>query len=289
MTFKRTKRVLAPFFILMSIQFWGQGIKSDSITERPQRPAFLSSFVIDNPTDLLSPKKSLEFQIKHRFGLVNAGQNDRGGLWGNSNIRLGLTYAVHDRWTLGWGTTKFDRLEDFNLKASILKQTRSDKIPVNISYYGNMAIDTRDKELFERGTDRLSFFNQIIISRRFSKNFSLQVAPSLSHYNFVEYRKSNDVFGLAIGGKYKFSRQGSILVDYSHPFIHHLDGEELDSDPEPGLSIGVEFATLGHSFQIIVSNLNGIVPQKNYVFNQNNFFEGDVLIGFNITRIFRFK
>ena len=266
-----------------------QGEKKDTLPERPQRPAFSSSFIIDNATNVLNPKKSLEFQIKHRFGLVNTGQNDRGGLWGNSNIRLGLTYAVHNNWTIGWGTTKFDRLEDFNLKAAILRQTRSDKIPINISYYGNMAIDTRDKENFERGTDRISFFNQIIISRRFSPKFSLQVALSLSHYNFVEYRMNNDVFGLAVGGRYKFSKQGSILADYSHPFTHHLNGEVLETDPEPGLSVGVEFATLGHAFQIIVSNLNGIVPQKNYVFNQNNFFEGDILIGFNITRIFRFK
>ena len=277
------------FFLLLSAPGVSQEKKKDTLPEKPQRPAFQSSFVIDNPTDVLSPKKSLEFQIKHRFGLINTGENDRAGLWGNSNIRLGLTYAVHDRWTLGWGTTKFDRLEDFNLKTSIFRQTRSDKVPVNVSYYGNMAIDTRDSENFERGTDRLSFFHQIIISRRFSRKFSLQLAPSLSHYNYVEHRMSNDVFGLALGGRYKFSRQGSILVDYSHPFTHHLNGEVLEADPEPGLSVGVEFATLGHAFQIIVSNLNGIVPQKNYVFNQNDFFDGDILIGFNITRIFRFK
>ncbi len=277
-------------FSMLSMVVSAQGVENkDTIPEKPQRPAFKSSYIIDNPTDDLYTKKSMEIQIKHRFGLVNTGQNDRAGIWGNSNIRLGLTYAVHDRWTLGWGSTKFNRLEDFNLKVGLIRQTRSDKIPVNVTYFGNFAIDTRDKENFQRGTDRLSFFHQIIISRRFSPNFSLQVAPSLSHYNFVEHRLNNDVFGLAVGGRLKFSRQGSILVEYSHPFTHHLNGEVLDADPEPGLSVGVEFATLGHAFQIIVSNLNGIVPQRNYVFNQNDFFDGDILIGFNITRIYKFK
>lgn len=272
------------------LPFWivSQELKKDTIPEKPQRPAFRSSYIIDNPTNVLYTKKSMEIQIKHRFGLVNAGENDRAGLWAPSNIRLGVSYAFHDRWTLGYGTTKFDRLEDFNWKVGILRQTRSDKVPISISYYGNFAIDTRKKENFKFDTDRFSFFHQIIIARRFSPDFSMQVAPSLSHYNFVEYGLSNDVVGLAVGGRYKISRQGSILVDYSHPFTNHSNSEVLNANPEPGLSIGVEFATLGHAFQLIISNYNGIIPQKNYVFNQNNFFDGDFLIGFNITRIYKF-
>jgi len=266
-----------------------QEVKKDTIPEKLQRPAFKSSFIIDNPTNILYTKKSMEIGIKHRFGLVNSGEKDYGGIFGASNIRLGLSYAVHDRWTIGFGITKFNLLQDYNLKVGILSQTRSEKVPVSVSYYGNFAIDTRKKENFEFDQDRFSFFHQIIIARRFGPDISLQVAPSISHYNFVEYGMNNDVFGIAVGGRYKISKQGSILLDYSHPFTHHLNGEVLDADPSPGLSIGVEFATLGHAFQIIISNYNGIVPQQNYMFNQNKFFEGDILIGFNITRIYKFK
>ncbi len=266
-----------------------QEVKKDTIPEKPQRPAFKSSFIIDNPTNVLFTKNSMELGIKHRFGLLNSGEKDYAGIFGASNIRLGLTYAVHDRWTIGFGITKFNLLQDFNLKVGILRQTRSDKVPVNVSYYGNFAIDTQEKENFEFDQDRFSFFHQIIIARRFSPDFSLQIAPSLSHYNYVEYRMNNDVFGISVGGRYKISKQGSILVDFSLPFTHHLNDEVLDADPEPGFSIGVEFATLGHAFQLFISNYNGIVSQQNYVFNQNKFFEGDILIGFNITRVYKFK
>jgi hypothetical protein len=112
----------------------------------------------------------------------------------------------------------------------------------------------------------------------------MQVAPSISHYNLAEAGMKNDVFGVALGGRYKVSPQTSILVDYSHPFTNYEDG----FNPEPGLSLGVEFSTSGHAFQILVSNYNGIVPQKNYSFNQNDFFSGDILIGFNITRVYKF-
>lgn len=274
---------MLPLFVV------SQEVKKDTIPEKLQRPAYKSSFIIDNPTNVLFTKNSMELGIKHRFGLINSGEKDYAGIFGASNIRLGLSYAVHDRWTIGFGITKFKLLQDYNLKVAIFRQTRSNKMPVSISYYGNFAIDTRKKENFEFDQDRFSFFHQIIIARRFSPDFSLQIAPSISHFNYVEYRMNNDVFGISVGGKYKISKQGSILVDFSLPFTHHLNGEVLDADPEPGLSIGVEFATLGHAFQLFISNYNGIVSQQNYVFNQNKFFEGDILIGFNITRIYKFK
>ncbi len=274
--------LIAPFLVISQVT------KKDTIPDKPQRAAFRSSYIIDNPTNVLYTRNSMEMQIKHRFGLINSGVNDYAGIFGASNIRLGLSYAVHDRWTLGFGITKFNLLQDFNLKVGILRQTRSDKVPFSVSYYGNFVIDTRDKEHFEYDQDRFSYFHQIIFARRFSPDFSLQIAPSISHYNFVDYGLKNDVYGVAVGGRHKISRQGSILVEYSHPFTNHPINEGVDVNPKPGFSIGVEFATIGHAFQLIISNYNGIVPQKNYVFNQNDFFKGDFLIGFNITRVYKF-
>ncbi len=280
----KSNRSILYFLFLLPVLVIGQEKKKDTVPEKPERPAFESSFIIDNPTNVLFGKKGMEMQIKHRFGLINGGENDLAGIWAPANIRLGLAYAFHDRFTLGFGTTKFDRLQDFSLKIGLFRQTRSNKVPFSVSYYGNFVIDARKKELFDNDQDRFSFFNQLIIARRFSRNLSLQVAPSISHYNFVESGIKNDVFGVAMGGRYKVSPQTSILIDYSHPFTDFGDG----LDPEPGLSLGVEFATSGHAFQLLISNYDGIVQQRNYVFNQNDFFKGDFLIGFNITRVYKF-
>jgi hypothetical protein len=57
-----------------------------------------------------------------------------------------------------------------------------------------------------------------------------------------------------------------------------------DIAPKSGFSIGTEFSTVGHSFQIFVSNYRGIVNQQSNMLNQNEFFEGDFAIGFNISR-----
>ena len=95
----------------------------------------------------------------------------------------------------------------------------------------------------------------------------------------------NDVFAIAIGGRYKISPQTAIMVDYSQPLSSYdIKGQDL----KPGFSLGFEFGTSGHAFQLFVTNNWGIVNQDNYVWNTNDFWNGDILLGFNITRVYNF-
>ena len=221
--------------------------------------------------------------MAHRFGLVSGGINDLAGFWAPSNIRIGLSYAIHKRLTIGYGTTKFDRLQDFNYKVALLRQTRSNTMPVSVSFYGNFTLNARTKENFTYLQDRWSNFNQLIITRRFSPKLSLQVAPSVSHFNVVENTMRNDMVAIAFGGRYKISPGTAIIVDYTQPITKFLQ-----DNPHPGISVGVEFATSAHAFQIFATNYNALVAQKNIMFNQNDFLNGDILIGFNITRVYNF-
>ncbi|MEA1786548.1 DUF5777 family beta-barrel protein [Arenibacter sp. GZD96] len=247
-----------------------------------EREAFESTALIENQTNVLNSKGTLEMIMNHRFGVVNAGpeSNDLIGLWGPANIRVALTYALHDRITVGAGTTKDSRLQDFSLKGAILRQTRENEMPVSVTYYGNFTVDARRKENFQYTEDRYSYFNQIIIARRFSRNLSFQIAPSLSHFNLVKSNMKNDMFAVAFGGRAKITPTISMIADYSQPITSFSSGT-----PDPGVSIGLEFSTGSHAFQVFITNYKGIVQQQNYMFNQNNFFSGDFLIGFNITRL----
>jgi hypothetical protein len=281
---KNYKILLLAFLMLPFIGFTQEeDTEKEVVKEKLERDAFESSNIIDNPTNVLLGKNALEVQMQHRFGTINGGDNDMAGFWAPSNIRIALSYGITDWLTIGYGTTKFNRLQDFSWKVALLRQTRSNSMPISVSYYGNFTIDARSKENFNMIQDRYSYFNQLIIAKRFSSEISFQIAPSVSHYNLVDPTMQNDLVSVAIGGRVKISPQTSILVDYSQP-ITQFDANQ----PKPGFSIGAEFATSAHEFQIFLSNYNGIVPQKNYMFNQNNFFKGDFLIGFNITRIYNF-
>lgn len=250
-------------------------------TSKLERDAFESSALVDNQTDKVYQKGTLEFVMNHRFGLVNNAPNDNDliGIWGSANIRLAVSYSFTDWMTLGYGTTKDKRLQDFNYKFALLKQTRDNKFPVSITYYGNYTVDARRKENFQYTEDRYSFFNQIIISRRFTREFSFLVSPSISHFNLVENGFDNDVFALGFGARYKISPQTAIVAEYTESFSD-------DITVEPEVSVGFEFVTGSHAFQVFIGNYRGLNPQQNVMFNRNNFFDdGEFAIGFNITRL----
>lgn len=285
----------APFMMVAQ----GTVEETQKVVDKPERPAFESNFLIDNPTDKIYVKNTLEVVFQHRFGTIGGGENDLAGIWAPANIRLGVSYTPLDWLQVGYGITKFERLQDFNLKIALLRQTRSDRIPFNVSYYGNAAVNMRQKENFALRQDRYSYFHQLIISRRFNPNLSMQIAPSISHYNLVPEGMTNDIFAIAFGARHKISAQTAITMEYSLPITNFEENPNASNPtdftngavhPTPGFSLGMEFVTSSHAFQIFLSTYNGIVPQANYFKNQNNFLRGfnDILIGFTITRTYNF-
>lgn len=270
--------------LFSTIGYFGLAQVADSLQtkkkDKPERAAFQSGWLIDNPTGLINSKGTFQFDIQHRFGVIESGNRDLLGMWGPSNIRLALSYAVSNRITLGFGTLKDSRMQDFNLKAGLLQQTRSGSVPVSLAYYGNIAIDARESEFFPKSSNRYSYFSQLIITRRFNRIVSMQIAPSYSHYNLVSPELDNSQFAVALGGKVSISDKTAILIDYSQPLSQNTDN--------PGLSLGIEMSTGLHAFQVFVGNYNGILPQRNYILNENRLSENQFLIGFNINRLWNF-
>ena len=277
---------------------------------KPVKNTFESVWIIDNQTVLVPIKGTFEMDIMHRFGTVKNGYEDFWGFFAPSNIRLGVNYSPIKKLNLGVGITKEHMLWDGSAKYSIITQTKG-KYPVSVTYYGDMAYDTRkdpDKSIFKYTTDRFLFFNQLIIARKVTAKLSIQIAPSVSHQNSVfGYFKQvdsatkvlagemkNDHFAIAFSGRYKVTNVTSIIVNYDQPITIHTT-----NNPNPNLSFGVEFNTSSHSFQLFMGNFPYLNPQRNNLFNSNSPFGytdatgkkvkgGEFLIGFNITRLWNY-
>lgn len=275
--------IIASLILLIGIpQLSAQDEQQEKV---PVRDPFESALLIESQTMIIPSAGTLEFDMIHRFGTVENGMKDLLGVYApGSNIRLGFTYSLLDDLALGVGFTKLNKFIDFSLKYSFFKQTRDWSMPVSMTYYGNLAIDGRDKELFTVSehvlVHRMSSFNQVIIGTRFNKNLSIQVAPSFSYFNKVESGMDNYIFGLSAGGRYKLSSQTSFIFDFNQQLNNHTDIEVT-----PSLGLGLEISTSTHAFQVFVSNFKGILPQYNMVFNENDFSSSGFLIGFNITRL----
>jgi hypothetical protein len=261
--------------------------------DKPVRATFESALLIDNQTVMVPIKGTLEFDIMHRFGVLGNGYEDLFGFYASSNMKLGITYAPIDNLSLGIGLTKRKHLLDFNAKYSLLKQMKSGSMPVSVTYYGVMAIDSRKEEAREEvyhTSDRYSFFNQVIVARKFSDRLSLQLAGSISHYNIIREGMNHDHYAISAGGKVGLTESLNFIFNIDQPITKHKK-----NNPNPNLSLGLEVSTSAHAFQFFVGNYAAIIPQENNVFNSNNFNpdEGEnifdnFLIGFNITRLWNY-
>ncbi|MEO8854589.1 MAG: DUF5777 family beta-barrel protein [Ginsengibacter sp.] len=277
--------------------------KSDSVDTEPvvKRKSFVKetfdgNYLIDNQTVMVPVKGSFIFSFQHRFGIVNNGFTDLFGIYANAIVRLGFSYVLVKNLQIGFGLVSGRMQADWNVKYALLKQTKDNAMPVSVSYFGNAVMDTRKRNattLFVTVSDRLSYFNQIIIARKFSDKLSIQVSPSLSHFNNLEgYLDSsgkvqplmkNNFFAISFSGRYKISPQSSIIVNYDQPLT-----QIPANNPHPNISIGLEVRTSGHDFEFFAGNYSAILPQNNIMYNQNDYTKGQFLIGFNITRLWNF-
>ena len=256
---------------------------------RPVRAPFESGFLIDNQTTSLPSEKTLEFVMMHRFGRMDNGSTDLWGVYGASNIRLGLSYTFCKNLQLGIGAIKFDKLYDLTVKYSLLRQTRSNSIPVSVTFFGDYGLNSKKEESFGadyKFSNRLNYFSQLIISHKINDRFSIQFAPSFAHYNMTDDQFEHDKIGLSFSGRAKFSPTMSLIVNYDQPLAINGIREFTDesNDPVANFGIGVEISTSTHAFQIFVGNSNGLLQQKTMLFNNNRYF----VIGFNITRLWNF-
>ncbi len=262
------------------------------VRKTPVKNTFESNWIIESQTVMVPSKGTLEFDIQHRFGIVNNGYSDFYGLFAPAIIRLGLEYVPVKNLQLGLGLCS-DRMQlDLNGKYALLKQTKNG-MPVSLTYYGNMVIDTRSKSNFVTDGDRISYFDQLMIARKITSKFSVQAAISLSHFNnvpgyidaegIIQNTVKNDQFTMSFMGRYKISNVMAILVDYDQPLT-----QNVTNNPRPNLAFGLEIVTSSHCFQIIAGNCQYILPQNNALYNQNDLTKGQYLVGFNMTKLWNF-
>ncbi|MHB8871965.1 MAG: DUF5777 family beta-barrel protein [Candidatus Doudnabacteria bacterium] len=273
----------------------------------PVSGAFESGYLIDAQTTVIPDVKTLEMVIQHKFGTVENGSSNLWGIYGSSNIRIGLNYVVARNFQIGAGVTKRFMMSDFDAKWTILQQTRKNTIPVSVALYGNFAIDGRSSSVInESGNmrvayheglpnsfkfeDRCSYFSQLIIGRKFNNSISLQAGVSFTHYNAVSVEYDHDKVGVHFNGRIKVTNQGSIIFNYDQPLKIKQISEQVSwtNPPKPNLAIGYEISTGTHAFQVYMGSTSSILPQDNMMWNQNDWQNKGWSVGFVITRLWGF-
>jgi hypothetical protein len=351
------KRILLGFiFILCGL---GLAKAQDTIQEQPAekplaKPAFESGYFIADQTVAMPPAKTLEFVIQHDFGSIQDHWSNLWGIWGASNIRLGLSFTITKNLQVGLATTKNKLLQDLSVKYVFVRQ-RQGGFPLTISAFGNVALNASNKSqlgnntlpndldynslvkdstfrasimgaqhindsvfglnyisydqayglngsnetdmnsLFDqtfKASYRFSYYLEFMFARKFCKEFSAQLGISWCHFNLVDQAEmsNNHINGMlnenmCISGlaRIKVSPQSSVMLSYSQPIWTYSN-----TAPWPNFGIGIEVSTSTHAFQLYMTAANGLVPQQTLMYNYNNAYNGYILLGFNITRLWTF-
>lgn len=284
--------ILFLLLILSSTKSFGQDLMDELGGDKPTTDYAYATFktsrvILNHSIQNIAPNEMLLI-ISHHFGALNSGAYNMFGL-DQATIRIGLEYGVNRWLTVGAGRSSYKKMVDGFAKIQLLRQS-SGKInmPISLTYFTSMGINTLKWENPDRKnyfSSRLSYVHQLLIARKFSNAFSLQLMPTVVHRNLVsKVADQNDVFAMGAGGRLKLTQRLSVNAEY----FYLLPGETADNF-ENTLSLGLDIETGGHVFQLFFTNATPINENAFITETTGDWFKGDIFFGFNITRTFSFK
>ena len=254
---------------------------------------FKSTRIINGHSVEQMKGKQLDFRISHRFGTLNNGLY---GLFGldQSLIHFSLEYGLKDWLMLGAGRGSQNKTYDGFAKVRLLRQSSGAKfIPVHVSYFTSIEMNTLKFPERPEGTSnyfssRMAYVHQILIARKFNENLSVQLTPTFIHRNLVKTElDQNDIYAMGVGGRYKLSKRLSINAEYYYNY--NPNAKFLEPRPYNALSVGVDIETGGHVFQIMLTNSQGMREGSFITQTTGSWLDGDIHLGFNISRVFAFN
>jgi hypothetical protein len=250
--------------------------------------AFKTTRVINGHSIENTGKGILDFKISHRFSPMSGGVHEFFGLDG-ATIRLGLDYGISDAITVGIGRSSLYKEYDGYVKAKILRQTNKNEMPISLSYVGGMSVTSLQTERLFRTlvppekypfSNRLFYFNQLLIARKISNALTVQLSPTHVHYNFVNTAaEPNDILALGAGGRIKLNKRLTLNLEYFYQFT------QLNNATN-SLSVGIDIETGGHVFQLHLSNSSGMTERTFIAQTTDKWGDGGFRFGFNIARVF---
>lgn len=245
---------------------------------------FKGTRVINQQSIELPGKGVGQFVIGHRFGALN--DKPLYNLFGLdvAQIRFEYSYSPYAWLNVGAGRSSGSKTYDTFAKIRFLRQSSGSgwNSPVSMAYYTSATLVTTP---FSDGfdhyfTDRLAYTHQVLVARKFTDALSLQLSPTLVHFNLVPtVADANDQWALSFSGRYKLTQRMALTAEYM------LNLNAVDGYHNSG-SIGLDIETGGHVFQFHLTNSRSMADPQWMMQTPGQWSRGDIFLGFNITRVF---
>lgn len=245
-------------------------------------PAFKTLKIGNLQSTKVADQGDLFLIVSHRFGPLKDGLDTFLGL-DQANTKIELLYTFFDGLQFSISRESFEKTVAFATKLRLERQSSS--FPLNLTAYGTININTElNNSRFSNyrmiDEDRFSYALQLLASRRISKNFSLEIAPTYVRENLQileeTFEANHNQFALGFGGRLKLSKRISFNAEYVYNFNRHENS--IYYNP---YTFGVDIETGGHVFQLLFTNAQS-TNEPGFISNAT----GDIAFGFNIVRVF---
>jgi len=224
----------------------------------------------------------LDVKISHRFGTINQGAY---GLWGldAASMRMGVDYGINSKLMVGVGRTNGGLFDGFAKYKLLRQSTGKVNMPVSVSISGSGIWRTQKDNTLNNYTDRFNYSGQVLIARKFNDFISLQLAPTIVHYNSVPTSSTpNDYYSLGMGGRLRITKRVNLTTEYYYRFTKVAGYVN-------SFSVGVDIETGGHVFQFHFTNSTGMNDRTFINETSDKWSTAGVHFGFNIARVFVIK
>ncbi len=243
--------------------------------------------IVDGHSVETLPKNVLDLRISHRFGPVNSGLYNFFGL-DNATMRLGFDYGITNNFMIGVGHSTFQKTYDGFLKLKVLRQSKGEvNMPVTVSMlaaFSNNTLRMPDSLKTTFG-DRTASVFQILIARKISEGFSFQIMPTYIHADKISFNHpKKDIIAIGAAARQRISKRLSLSGEYYYQLP-----ETQSPSSHNVLSFGIDIGTGGHIFQLHFTNSIGLNEKTFISETTGRWDKGDVLFGFNISRVFQLK
>ncbi|MBL7812568.1 MAG: hypothetical protein JNL57_10125 [Bacteroidetes bacterium] len=256
----------------------GSLLGDEPVVHEKAQNAFKTTKVINLQSLEVTDAGVLDVKINHRFGPVSDGAYNAFGL-DQAVMRLGVEYGVIPDLMVGFGRQSQEKALDLYAKYRILHQTTDKHIPVSVMVLGGIARRNTTFLPAVTQTNRLVYTGQIIIGRKITEGLSIELVPSVVHFNMAEYGVNNTLYALGIGARQKITKRTSLNAEYIPVFNNK--GQYRNS-----LSAGFDIETGGHVFQVHVTNSTAMAEPFFIGRTAGTWQSGAIRLGFNISRVF---
>jgi hypothetical protein len=275
--------------------------KSSEIRVDPyaREGAFFGSNVVNLPDGKPQKKGGVDFFVGHRFS-DDVSKSGLGGLFGfdsSATIAFGARVGLTDRISVSVLRSNLFQTISFTTAFQVSRQTA--ETPLTVQLRGG--IDGKHNfGLYDRGINsppkQFSPYLQAVATRTIKDRVSLTLVPTFAFNTRDEFAgdnidgfafgfRHNNTVSLGIGTGVRFLKTTSLVGEYI-PRLWGFRGENGDSPgvstDRAGVSFGLQKATVRHTFELVFSRQQTLMPSQYAVQGLNRY-----RIGFNIYRKLR--